>query len=234
MTRAEIFAAVRALVNEVSTDSGALLSDTGNLLELVNDATEQVVLDLVGYYPSELLGYEDVNIIAGTSLYTLTKTFWQILKIEKRITGENPTELEIVDPLSAQYYTQVGETASRPWGAWIQGTSLTLTQIPEESLTGYLRVYGIIPEATSMGTSGPAYLPRETHRLIVYHAAALVAIILGVNPAQYHLLYMQRLERVRAMQKDKFQSSPRFVRESVIERAARDTRDPALYDTEWP
>jgi hypothetical protein len=234
MTKAEIILEARNLLNELSADAGALFSDTGNLASLLEDSTEHVVLDLASFYPSELLDYEDVNIVAATATYTLTKTFWQVLKFEKRVSGEEPGELEVVDPLSRQYTMRVGDTSARPWGVWLKGTALELFPTPTESITGYVRVWGIVPEATTMAAGGPTKLPRETHRLIVYRMAELGAIILGADATPFAALYAQRLGRVRSMQKDKFQSSPRFVRESVVERTTRDTRDPALYDVDWP
>ena len=72
MTRAEILADVRNLINEASGDAGALLSDSGNMLTFLADAQEQCVLDLMGIMPTSFLGSENVTLIAGTANYALT------------------------------------------------------------------------------------------------------------------------------------------------------------------
>jgi|GEM_PF-2666831 len=235
MTRAEILAAVRNLVNEQSTDVGALLNDTGNLIGFIDDAVEQVVLDLLDAYPNELLTYEDVSMVANDKDYTLTKTFWRILKIEKTVTGENPTEMDHIDALSRQYVETHGQTIDKPFAADIINGVLWVMPTPAANITNYIRVWGIQPEAaTSMATGGPAYLPRETHRLIVFWAASLVAVMVGAKPTPYLTLYQNRLQMIQKNQRAKFQQAPRFVRESVVERTTRDTRERAFFDKDWP
>jgi hypothetical protein len=234
MTKAQILQAVRYHANELSTDVGALLSNTGNLLEFVDDAIEQVVMDLLGIYPNELLTYEDVSMVAGTYDYTLTTEFWQILKIEKTVATENPTEMDIADQLSMQYFTTHDETSARPYAANIIAGHLYVWPIPSAALTNYIRVWGIRPEATTLPDLGPAYLPRATHRLIVLWAVSLVAIMIGVKPDRWRELYAYRLGRIRDMQKDKFQQAPRYVRESSVERTTRDTREKVFTDLDWP
>jgi len=233
MTKAQILAAVRYHCNELSTDPGALLSDTGNLLEFIGDAIEQVVLDLLGVYPSELVTYEDVSMVADDFDYTLTTEFFQILKIEKTVAGENPTEIDIVDQLSEQYFSTHDEKGPRPLGAKIIGSTLYVTPIPSVDITDYLRVWGIRPEAVTLADGGPAYLPRNTHRLIVLWATSLVAVMLGVKPDRWRELYQYRLQKIKDAQKDKYQQAPRFVRESVVERTTRDQREKVFYDPDW-
>jgi hypothetical protein len=234
MTKAQILQGIRDLVNEQSTDAGTLLSDTGNLLGFLDDAVEQVVLDLLDAFPNELLTYEDVNMVAGTKTYALTKTFWRILKIEKTVTGENPTEMDHIDPLSRQYVETHGETIDKPFAADIINGVLWVMPTPAAAIANYIRVWGIQPETTVMANGGPAYLPRETHRLIVYWAANLVAVMIGAKPQPFLALYQNRLQMIQKNQRAKFQQAPRFVRESVIERTTRDEREKAFYDPDWP
>ena len=234
MTKAQILQSARYLANEISTDAGALLSDSGNLLDFVGDAVEQVVMDLLGVYPNDLVTYEDVNLVAADFDYTLTTEFWQILKIEKTVAGENPTEMDIADQLSMQYFTTHDETSARPYAANIIGGVLYVWPIPSAAITAYIRVWGIRPEATTMPDNGPAYLPRATHRLIVLWAVSLIAEMIGAKPDRWRDLYAYRLGRIRDMQKDKFQQAPRFVRESSVERTTRDTREKVFVDLDWP
>ena len=234
MTRVEIIQAIRDLVNESSDDPGALLDDAGNILGFIDDAVEQVVMDLVDTYPNELLTYEDVSIVAGAKTCTLTKEFWQILKIAKTVAGENETEMDIVDPLSQQYVETHDETSDKPYGAYVIGQTLYVFPTPLSSIANYIRVWGIRPEATTMPTAGPTYLPRATHRLIVFWAAGLIASMIGVKPTPFLSMYSNRLEKIKMMQKGKFQQAPRFVRESVVERTVRDSREKVFYDLDWP
>jgi hypothetical protein len=237
MTRAEIITAVRALVNEVSTDAGAGLDDAGNLAGFIEDAVEQVVLDLVDTYPNELLTYEDVSMVANTKSYTLTKEFWQVLKFAKTVAGENETEMDVIDPLSQQYMETHDETSARPYGVFLIGPTLYVYPTPSVAITDYIRVWGIRPEAATMpDPTGPAYLPRVTHRLIVFWAASLVAEMFGAKntAGRFLVLYSNRLEKIKTMQRGKFQQAPRFVRESVVERTTRDNREKILVDLDWP
>jgi len=233
MTKAEIITAVRSLVNEVDTASGALLDDAGNLLGFIDDAVEQVVLDLVGTYPNELLTYEDVSMLAGVKTYALAKEFWQILKIAKTVAGENETEMDIIDPLSHQYAETHDETNAQPRGVYLINGTLYVYPTPSAAITDYIRVWGIQAEAVLLDDDGPASLPRVTHRLIVFWAASLVATMIGAKSDKFILLYSNRLEKIKAMQKGKFQQAPRFVRESVVERTTRDTRERVFYDLDW-
>jgi hypothetical protein len=236
MTRAEIITAVRALVNEVSTDAGAGLDDAGNLLGFIDDAVEQVVLDLVDTYPNELLTYEDVSMVANTKTYTLTKEFWQVLKFSKTVAGENETEMDVIDPLSQQYMETHDEMSARPYGVFLIGNTLYVYPTPSAAITNYIRVWGIQAEAATLPVAGPSYLPRVAHRLIVYWAASLVAEMFGAKntAGRFLVLYSNRLEKIKTMQKGKFQQAPRFVRESVVERTTRDNREKILVDLDWP
>jgi len=234
MTKAQILQGIRDLINEQSGDAGALLSDTGNLLGFMDDAVEQVVLDLLDAYPNELLAYEDVSMVANTKTYVLTKTWWKIIKVEKTVAGENPTEIDVIDPLSHQYVELHDETNPLPYACNIINGTLWMFPTPSAAITNYIRIWGIQPEIVIMANGGPATLPRETHRLIVYWAASLVAVLLGVNPDPFQLLYTNRLNKILKMQTGKFSQAPRFVRESVVERTTRDSRERAFYDTYWP
>lgn len=75
MTKAEILSAVRYLVNEKSTTAGAHLDDAGNLLEFVQSAVEDVVMDLMKFMPGQLAVAENISLIANQANYTLTTSF---------------------------------------------------------------------------------------------------------------------------------------------------------------
>jgi hypothetical protein len=234
MTKAQILQAVRDIVNEQSTDAGALLDDAANLLGFVDDAIEQVVMDLIPVMPMEFLASEFVSLVAADVDYDLTGEYWRIYKVEKYVAGQNPTEIDILDPLNLQYATQIGESVDEPHSCYIIGKTLYPVPIPAASKTNYFRVWGIRPEATTLPDLGPTYIPRPAHRLIVYWAAGIIATILGGKPESFQKLYQYRLGKVRELYAGKFQQSPKFVRESVAERTTRDEREKVFYDPDWP
>jgi len=233
MTKDELISTTRYLANELSTDSGALLDDTANLLDFLLDAIEQVVLDLIPVVPSVFLATEDITLTADDNDYDLTAEFWQIYKVERYETGKAPKEIAIIDPLELQFETNVGDTEANPDACYFMGSTIYFVKIPSEGKV-YARVYYIKPEATTLATNGPAVLPRISHRLIPLYAASLIAEMLGHDPTKFLALYAMRLNSVKKVLRGRFQQSPRFVRPGVKERQVVDERDRVLYDVEWP
>jgi len=233
MTKAELITSVRGLVNENSGDSGALLSDTGNLLEIIHDATEVVMLDLVPIMPGQFLTSENVTLIAGTANYTLTNSFWQIWKVEKNITGDRPIELEIIDPIEMQYHTYVGESENEPHACYFIGDTIYFVRTPGQAYANYAKVWEIRPEAATMATNGPLYIPAVAHRLIAYHAAAIVYEMMEKDPSPFFVMYARRLDKVEKIWRGRFQSQPRFVRPSVTERQGISSGTLEDYDRDW-
>ena len=233
MTKAAIITAVRNLVNEVSTDAGAKLSDTGNLLEFINDAMEQVVLDLLEFMPLQFTAVENVSLVAGTAAYTLTNEFSQIYKVEKNVTDENPVPIDIIDPLDKDKYQYVGETAEDPKAVYFLGNTMYVVPKPSTAKTNYFAVHYVSPEAETIATDGPEFIPRPAHRLIVYKACVLIATAFESNPGQYELLYQQRLDKVRSVWATFQQQAPRFLRGSYHDQIGHDSRDPAYHDYGW-
>jgi hypothetical protein len=129
---------------------------------------------------------------------------------------------------------EIGETDAEPHSCYIIGSTITIVPTPSASKTNYIRIWGIRPEATTIATAGPSYIPRPAHRLIVYWAAGLVATMIGAKRNPFLELYSYRLNKVREIYGGKFQQAPRFVRESVVERTTKDERERAFYDKEWP
>lgn len=233
MNKAELISTTRYLTNELSTDSGALLDDATNLLDFLGDAIEQVVLDLIPTCPSVFLDTEDITLVANDNDYDLTAEFWQIYKVERYETNKAPKEIAIIDPLQLQFETNVGDTEASPDACYFMGSTIYFVKIPSEA-KAYARVYYIKPEATTIATAGPAVLPRVAHRLIPLYASALIAEMLGHDPAKFLGLYAMRLNSVKKVLRGRFQQSVRFVRPGVRERISVDTRDKVLYDIEWP
>ena len=233
MTKAELITATRNLANEVSTDSGALLDDTANLLDFINDAIEIVVLDLIPYMPGQFLGTETITLVANQANYSMTAKFLQIYKVERNESGKSPREIDIIDPLEKQFYMNIGDTEEFPKRCYFQGDVLYFVKTPSTAITDYANVYYIQTEATTLVDGGPAVIPAVAHRLIVYMAAALVAVMMEVDPSKFYALYSNRLAKVLRVWAGRYQSKTRFIREGIRERRMRDERDPTSYDTEW-
>jgi hypothetical protein len=233
MTKAQLLASVRYLVNEASGDSGALLGDATNLLDFVNDAMEQCVLDLLPIMPGQFLTSENVTLVAGTANYTLTNSFLQIYKVEKNTTGESPKQIEIIDPLEIQYYMKTGDTDAEPNACYFVGNVLYFVPTPAAAATNYAKVWEVMSEAATIADAGPTYIPAIAHRLIVYQASALIAKMLGKDASVYYDLYARRLAQVQKIWIGRFQQKPRFIRESDMERSAIDARLSIDIDKEW-
>jgi hypothetical protein len=233
MTKAEIITSIRNLINEQSADAGAKLVDAGNVLEFINDAAEQVVLDLLEFMPGYFTAVENVSLVSGTASYTLTAEFWQIYKVQKNVTDENPVPIDIIDVMDKEKYMYVGETAEDPKAVYFLGNTMYPVPPPSVSKATYLAVHYVRPEAASMATGGPAYIPRPAHRLIVYKACVLIATAFESSPTQYEFLYQQRLEKIRSVWATFQQQAPRFLRGSYMDQIGRDSRDPVYYDYGW-
>jgi hypothetical protein len=237
MTAAEILASIRNLVNEQSGDAGALLSDTGNLLDFAYDAAEQVVNDLLPHMPHLFLTSENVTLVASQANYTLANEFSQIYKVERYQSGKSPKEIPIIDPLKLQFYTNIGETEDKPSAVYFQGKTLYVVKTPSVASGSsgiYLRIWEVVPEPAAIPVAGPTYIPRMAHRLIVYWGAYMAATSIGVDPTRYLVLYQKRLAQTLKLNRDRYQQEPRFVREAVTDRMIYDDREPYFYDTDWP
>lgn len=230
MTKAEIIQATRYLVNELSTDSGALMSDTGNLQDFVYDAQEQVVLDLVNVMPDQLLTSEDVNLTASQSYTTLTTSFWQVWDIQLALSNETPRAIRMIDPSDMQYFKYNGQTTQYPPYCYVTGGRINWVPTPSQNVTAYATAFLIRPEAATMGTAGPSYLPAVTHRLIVYQAAILAGTAFGAITSGLEKLYARKFYSIRKAWAGRFHQQPRFVKESVLSRTTYDDREAAFYD----
>ncbi len=233
MTRAEIITDIRNLINEQSTDAGALLNDAGNLLTFIDDAAQQVMLDLMPIMPGQFLATENISLVANTQAYTFTASFWQIWKIERNVTNESPREIDIIDPLEAEFYAKVGETDTEPRACYLLGDTLYWVPTPSASYSNFAKAYLVRPEAATVPSGGPAYLPAVCHRLIVYQACVIIATMLERDTSPYEKLYARRFIKVNEVWRARNQQSPRFVNPSVALRRSADMRDPALYDKGW-
>lgn len=229
MTKAEILAGVRYLVNELSTDSGALLDDAGNLDDFVEDAQEQVVLDLVNVMPDVLVATEDLDLAAHTATTTITATYWQIINILKNKTGETPNPIRIVDPSDQRYFHYIDQEDEEPSYCYVAGQTITWLPKPSSTYDNYAKLYYIRPEAVTMPTEGPTYLPAVAHRLVVYQAAILAGTAFGAIISGLEKLYARRLMSVKKTWSARFHSQPRFVKASVFE-GDHDDREAAFYD----
>ena len=161
MTKSEIYSAVRNILNEQSEDAGALLKGESNLADFVNDATEQVVLDLLPDMPRQFCRTELVSLVANDEDYTLANEFWMILKVEKNVTDDMPVPVDIISPLQADEYTKVAETADEPTAVFFVGSTMYVRPIPATAKANYLKIYEVVPEAAALADTGPVYVPGQ-------------------------------------------------------------------------
>lgn len=313
MTRAEIISLTRDLVNEISTDAGALLSDTGNLLEYVNAGMEDVVLDLMPSMKSVFMRTKMISLVADQAAYSLAQTItgttialvtgtpptitdsgsgfvtagfaagmsitvsgstaddgdylietvvagtltldaadtmtgeiagasititqkdpsWMIYKVERNVTDQPPREIEIIDPLDFPFAFTVGDTEASPTKCYFQGDDIYFVKTPSTTTSNYAKVYLLRPEAVTLPTTGPKYLPRPTHRMIAYKAAMLAATSIGANVAPFIALYEMRKNQVANLYRKQFQQKTRHVRDDSSRRNAVDDREKVFYDPGW-
>lgn len=223
MTLAEIKTAVRNLLNVQSTDTGATLTDS-ILTEMINDAAEEVVLDLLPSMPLQFCTTENITLEVGTASYALSTEFIQVYKVERNVADSEPLELEIIDPLDVQNYMDVGETSAAPVVCYFMGSSIYFVPTPSAAVNDYCKVYLVVPEATSVPANGPTYIPRIAHRLIVYKSAANVAIMYDVNPAPHIALYKKRISAIGSTWAGRFHERQRWVRKQGANITTKDYR----------
>lgn len=233
MNKAAILSAVRYRVHELSTDEGTLLDDSANLLDFINEAIEEVILDLVPFMESQLMGNEDIDLIAGQANYSLSAEWLQIIKIERLESGKSPREIKIITPGEKQFYMNVGDTEQFPRRVYEEDDVFYFVKTPSTSITDYCKFYFIKNEATALPTDGPTVIPRMAHYMIVHKACSLVAIMLEVDSTKFDRLYVSRLAKVARVWAGRFQTQNRYIQEGEGRRQLRDERDTAFFDEEW-
>ncbi len=235
MTKAQIRTAIRNLVNEQSTDAGALMPTGDSIIDnYIEDAVEEVVLDLLPYMPRQFCGTENISLTADEPDYTLSALWWQIYKIARNTTGKTPREIQIIDPLEEQFYTSVGDTEDSPDQCYILGDTITFVKTPSADKTDYAKVFFVRPEAVTIPDTGPAYIPRAAHRMIVYKACALACMMVEALAGHFIALYEKRKASFLRVWAAREHQKPRFVRDSIFDRIGYSDREAAFYDLEWP
>lgn len=229
MTKSELVISTRNLVSAQVPRAKGSLPDAV-LLDLINDATEEVVLDLVPFMPLQFCGTETISLVNGTGSYALSNEYLEIYKVEKNVSDNNPTEIEIIDPLDKQFAHYVDETEDEPKQCYFLGDTVYFVPTPSADKTDYVKIYFVRPEAAVIATAGPSYIPRTAHRLICYKAATLAAGLYGGDVNFFISLYRKRLKAFLDVYNRKFQQKVRFVRPSVSSRITRDTRENIDWD----
>lgn len=232
MTLAEIRAAVRAMVHEDSQEAGALLKADNILLDYaINAAADAVVLDLVPVVPHFFVTYEDISLVSGTSSYTLTKEWMQIVAVKKNVSGQAPAIIPYYENEDEFYAQNTGETGSEPKGWTLNGASIMFMPKPSAAYASWARVWIVKPEASTMATTGPTMIPRMAHRLIPLMATIILAkIVESKNDSKWEALYKYTLTKVERVLGPAVQQQSRFVRPPMGEVVSVDARDKVLYD----
>lgn len=233
MTLANIRQAVRDLLKENETDSGTLLPSGDALLDrYIEWGTEQVTLDLIDWLPEkqDFIDYEDISLVANQANYTLTAEWLQIWCMQRIETDRAPTTIGYIDIDQRAYEATIGETAEDPNGWYLDGTTIYFVPTPRTAKTSHIRCWIISPEGTTMAASGPAYIPRIAHKLIVWQAAILIGIMNEYDIRTHVVMYEKMLDKVVGVVGYKIQQQPKFLKGSHFEKTGISTRDRAFYD----
>ena len=235
MILAEIRTGVRNITKEWSTDAGTLLPSDNTILDmLISWAAEDVVLDLVSVVSdlqSVFLGSENITLIASQANYSLTAEWLQIYCIQRNVTNENPEIIPYIPVDEKLRVMYIGETAVDPEGFYLVGSTIYFVPTPSTAKTSYATVWFIRPEAATIPTAGPTYIPRIAHKLIVLRTAILISKMNDqADIGGLAALYQNMLDRVTDVLGYRVQSQPTFLKSSFSEKQISDTRDKAFYD----
>jgi len=234
MTLAQIIQYIRNLINEQSTDAGAKLADAGNMLTFIEDASEDVVLDLLPYGGDLLLGKEDITLIANQQNYSLTAEWLHIIKLERLTTDKSPRPLIPIDVNEQHYYTNNGETEATPDHWMLVGTEIYFVKTPSTAATDYARAWFLQPEVTTMVAGGPAIIPRVIQKLICVDACIKIAVAFEADTKPFQMLYNRKVKNAKYLLSGAVQQKPRFVKPGFYERSQVTDQQAVLYDVEWP
>ena len=226
MNEASIRTAVQNLVRDTYGLAGTWLGADATILDdFIDDALEEVVLDLMTFMRGKFAGEETIDLEADEPDYTLTAEWWQIYKMERNVTDKRPKEIDIVKPTDKASYMYVGQTQEHPDACIILGETITFLPTPSTDKDDYVNCIFVRPEAVSLDAGGPDYMPRPAHRMIVYNAAAKIGASKGEDPATLMMFYEQRMRKVKRIFTAQDQQSPKFVGASREGKVFVDTRE---------
>ncbi len=174
---------------------------------------------------------DEVTAEGAANSITITQQdpFLQIDKVERYVTGQPPREIRIIDSLDLQDHTNIGDSEADPDACYFIGDTMYFVETPSAAKE-YVRVWMVRQEPTTIPNTGPKYIPRIAHRLIVYRTMLNIGELEGVSVARFGRLYDERLKKITRVWAGRYQQEPRFVRPSVSSRRAGDARDRAFYD----
>ncbi len=226
MTEAQIRTAIQTLVRDTYGLAGTWLGANATILDdFIDDALEEVVLDLMIFMRGKFAGEETIDLEADEPDYTLTNEWWQIYKMERNVSDERPREIDIVKPQDKARYMYVGQTQEHPDACIILDKTITFLPIPSTDKTEYVNCIFIRPEAVTLAAGGPTYMPRPAHRMICYSAAAKIAMSKGADASPFMDFYNKRLKQVKKIFAGQDQQKPKFVGPSMEEKVFVDTRE---------
>lgn len=229
MTLEEIRTAVRNLCKEWEEDSGTLFPSNDTLLDFyINWACEDVVLDLVEFMPEDFLTSEDISLVADDFDYDLTAEWLMLWSLQRKVTDKSYRDIPYIPVNDRPDY--VGETAEDPVGFFLKGTTIIFVPTPSAAKTDYARAWIVVPEVASMAATGPVYIPRMAHRLILLDAAILIGYMNDREIGNIAALYKLQHKRVIDSLTNRVQQQPQFLRPSFLSRISGDRRDRAFYD----
>jgi hypothetical protein len=232
MTLDEIRLSVRNLLHDYSSEVTARFDATNYLLDFfINNAAELVVLDLCESIPEQFMKTENISLDTTKTEYALTTEFLRIWGIRRNVSGENPTLIPYVDYNDEAFLQTVGETKDEPDGWTLKGNSVVFFPKASANKTNYAIAYLIVPEAVSIPSAGPTYIPRMAQRLIPIVTCVLISKTFGAKKgAGWEDMYAYALKRVIDVLGGVIQQQPKFVKGSAVDKMRYDSQDPAFFD----
>jgi len=169
----------------------------------------------------------------NTIVITQQDPVWMIWNILRNVSNQQPRDIEIIQTDEQHYFGNVGETEATPMQAMVIGNQIYFVKTPSTATSNYAKVWLVRPEAFTLPTNGPKYLPRPAHSLVCLKAAAKISVMRKGNPAIFESLYKDKKDKILKLFRRFNQQGAEYVKPGYSERIMRDDREAAFYDLDW-
>jgi hypothetical protein len=231
MDQAALRTAVRSLIKEDQTETGALFPADNILIDFyLALGLNAVTLDIMHFAPDLYYKTELVSLTANTPDVTLTNEPVRIYAFMKNVAGSRPKSLRYLQPGQQTIMMDTGETIAEPENWTLSGKkTITFFATPSAAKTSYAKMYMSVNDV--MLTTGPTYLPEALHYMLALKAASFVGVMNGTgDQVAYDNAYQKMMSQARLLYGARIQGQPKFVLESSEAMRLYDSRDPAFFD----
>ena len=235
MTEAQIRTAVRNMLREQSSDTGALFPAGDVLLDdMIDMALDMVVMDLVeqgGELPENFIEAEELTITADTRTTTPTNTsILQVWSANKNVSDETPLPLTKVPWAEHDRYEYKGQTDAAPKHYSMVGDVVHWIPTPASTVADYAKFLFIMQAEITGGAV--TRIPAAAHRLIPLKAVIVAATAMNLFPTEkLNVMYEMFLKRIGAVLAHRTQHQARYL--AGVQGTAN-TREITEYDPNWP